>query len=250
MAEVAVPCLIREVFYAPPCPESVALLFEVGLTQHNTQNYSQALNSYMNAYGQWEQILGEGSVPPPEARVFLRLAVGSVLESAGSDEGALAEYLEAQRIAKAFIHGTQPIHACVESSLGTVYCHLSQYDLAADAMYRALELRENTLGPEHADTGLMLNNVGACLHFLGRPRDALVMYYRAEAIFTAQFRSDHPRTTAVQRNITRARQFTLHKADFVAPTYVPQKVQMIPGAVRARDFIKTLNAKGKGKKKK
>ena len=66
-----------------------------------------------------------------------------------------------------------PVHGTVHSALGTVFVHLAQYDLAADHFLKALDQRERVLGPTHVDTGLVLNNVGVCLHCLDHTADAL-----------------------------------------------------------------------------
>eukprot|EP00760_Papus_ankaliazontas_P037751 PhM_4_TR8738/c0_g1_i1/m.82579 len=297
MTDAGFPCLIREILYAPPCPEPVAALFEVALTHHNTGNYIAALNTYMNAQALWESHIvkqkpmasgsagspsmspahhqqhqhngSEASSPhghqnqssqnnvntnnvhsssgapelPIEGQAFLRLAVGSVMDSAGSDESALSEYLTALQLCESALHNAHPILGSVFSCLGAVYYHLSQYDLSLDYMYRALELREETLGPDHVDTGLMLNNVGVCLHVLGRCQDALVLYYRAEEIFKSQFRLDHPRAVTVRRNIGKVKSFFLHENDFIAPTYVPLKIKMVPGAVKGKKWRKAAAKK-------
>ena len=51
-----IPCLIRECYYAPPCPKEVATLFEVALTHHNTSNYKAAVETYINAQDLWERV--------------------------------------------------------------------------------------------------------------------------------------------------------------------------------------------------
>jgi len=267
------PCLIKEVPYAPPCPEPVALLWEVALVHHNSSNYDLAVRTYLQGAHKWEgQLIAaederrkvDPSVPDPrvnpplipiEARIFVRLAVGGVFESAAADERALAELLEAQRLCCESLHHHHPIQAMVDSMLGTVYAHLCQFDLAADHFLRALEVRENDPEHEHparhVDTGLVLNNIGVCLHCLDRTKDALVMYYRAEEIFNAAFRIQHPRLITVQRNIAKAKQFYLKNAEFQLPANLPVKVLACPGRIRALRAEAKLNKKGKkgGKKK-
>eukprot|EP01065_Artemidia_motanka_P052717 TRINITY_DN9597_c0_g1_i1.p1 TRINITY_DN9597_c0_g1~~TRINITY_DN9597_c0_g1_i1.p1 ORF type:complete len:301 (+),score=93.52 TRINITY_DN9597_c0_g1_i1:55-903(+) len=267
------PCLIKEVPYAPPCPSPVALLWEVALVHHNSSNYDLAVRTFLAGQHKWESILiaaeeekrkVDPALPDPrrvlpqlpiEAQIFVRLAVGGVFDSAAADERALAELLEAQRLCCESLHHQHPIQAMVDSMLGTVYAHLCQFDLAADHFLRALEIRENDSehpAPErHVDTGLVLNNIGVCLHCLDRTRDALVMYYRAEDIFKAAFRIQHPRLVTVQRNIAKAKQFFLKGATFSLPEPREIRVQLCPGRVRALRFEQKLQKKGKkgGRKK-
>eukprot|EP01062_Namystynia_karyoxenos_P033668 TRINITY_DN2474_c0_g2_i1.p1 TRINITY_DN2474_c0_g2~~TRINITY_DN2474_c0_g2_i1.p1 ORF type:complete len:326 (+),score=147.46 TRINITY_DN2474_c0_g2_i1:135-980(+) len=266
------PCLIKEVPYAPPCPEPVALLWEVALVHHNSSNYDLAVRTYLQGMHKWEAILiaeeekrrkTDDRVPDPrrvlpqlpvEAQIFVRLAVGGVFDSAAADERALAELLEAQRLCCDNIPQSHPIQAMVDSMLGTVYAHLCQHDLAADHFLRALEVREHDAEHEHperhVDTGLVLNNIGVCLHCLDRTRDALVMYYRAESIFKQAFRIEHPRLVTVQRNISKAKQFFLKGSEFALPEPREVRVQVCPGRIRAVRFESKLGKKGKKGKKK
>mmetsp|Transcript_129600 Transcript_129600/g.223951 ORF Transcript_129600/g.223951 Transcript_129600/m.223951 type:complete len:262 (-) Transcript_129600:1593-2378(-) len=253
-----IPCLIREIFYAPPCPEEIATLFEVALTHHNTSHYALAVQTYLQAQDLWQtQLTGEyraddGPNPSPlptEALLFLRLAIGSVFESAGQDEQALAEYFEGRRQAAA--HGlppNHPTHATLNSAIGAVYVHMSQFDLAADHFLKALDLREQILGPRHVDVGLVLNNIGCCLAILDHTEDALQMYYRAQEIFALHFALEHPRYTTVRRNIQRAKTAYLKGSQFTMPEHKPYKAPYAPGAMRSNRYMAKLD-KAKGKKR-
>jgi serine/threonine-protein kinase len=177
----------------------------------------------------------------------LRLAIGSVFESAGRDEQALAECLEAKRIATNNLLPNHPINATINSAVGTVYAHLSQFDLAADHFLKALDLREQILGPKHVDTGLVLNNIGCCLHCLDRTEDALQMYYRAQEIFALQFALEHPRYVTVRRNIQRSKTCYLKNSQFTVPQHKPYKAPYNPGAIRSKAYMQKLEGK-KGRK--
>lgn len=367
-----VPCLIREVLFAPPCPPAVALLFEVALTQHNARCYEAALNTYMRALKEWEGTArrehfpelemaenvsfmqrarregashgfrhgrprlagsyasgghGEGGTAhrsdgsdsgdsgddrsggvggssdddgrsdggrsargcdapdasdaeraererqrdederrhreqiaavhqahdllPIEGRVFVRLAVGSVFESAADDERALVEYVEALRLVQSVpVFYTNLLAGTVYSCLGSAYFHLSQHDLAADYFFRALELREQLLGPRHVDSVLCLNNVACTLHMLGRSPDALALLYRTEAVLAAQLDASHPRLELVRQNIRRSRGVFLETASFPPVPFVPVTLPVIPGAERSKQFFLPKAKKGKTDDKK
>ena len=61
-----VPSIVREVLYAPTCPDGVALLFEVALTHHNHGHYEGAVNTYMQALQLWERMLKKEQFPKLE----------------------------------------------------------------------------------------------------------------------------------------------------------------------------------------
>eukprot|EP01013_Petalomonas_cantuscygni_P030339 TRINITY_DN56308_c0_g1_i1.p1 TRINITY_DN56308_c0_g1~~TRINITY_DN56308_c0_g1_i1.p1 ORF type:complete len:282 (+),score=34.45 TRINITY_DN56308_c0_g1_i1:231-1076(+) len=227
---VDVPAIIREVLYPPPCPEEVAALFDAALTYQNQSNFALALRTLLLAQHKWEVLRGWSNVSEEdkarfailpdaqkdaflrndlvpvavtdEAEVFIRLSMGSVFESAGRDERALAEITHAAKIA-ANLRPDHPSHATVASCLGSVYTNIAQYDLAADLFLRALDARESRLGPRHPDTGLALHNVAVVLHRVDRCPDAMPLYTKAEAILSEHFRPSHPRLLLCQRNIQR-----------------------------------------------
>jgi tetratricopeptide (TPR) repeat protein len=175
-------------------------------------------------------------VPAP-GRVFVRLSVGSVMESAGRDEQALAEYLNALALAQAMPGGaTSLIAATVYSCLGCCYCHLSQYDFAADYFFRALEIREQRLTTGHVDVALVLNNIGAVLQLLDRAADALIRFEKAGQICAAQLPPAHPRRDTVDVNVRIAKSTFLRDAKFPAVGFTPFTVPMIPGAKQAKKF--------------
>jgi tetratricopeptide (TPR) repeat protein len=54
-----VPCLIREVLYAPQCPVPVAQLFEVALVFHNNGALEDSINTFLQAQSAWERAILE-----------------------------------------------------------------------------------------------------------------------------------------------------------------------------------------------
>jgi tetratricopeptide (TPR) repeat protein len=178
---------------------------------------------------------------PLEGRVYFHLAVAAVFETAGQDERALREYLEAARLLKAEAPTAavmSPTAALVQSCLGTVHFHLSQYDFAADYTFRALEIREALLPPGHVDVGVCLNNAAAVLLVLGRVADATVLLNRAEGVFALQLPPHHPRRWVVSTNVGIARRIGFLRpgdAEFPDVPYAPWRPTMIPGAEAAND---------------
>lgn len=372
----AVGRIIRETLYAPPCPEQVALFFEVALTHHNAQQYESAIVAYLDAMQAWEascatelekqqglhgvsleprrftpsaaavkaqqlwaeqqaarqaQVAspqaaadnGGGTVQPSaspvevaaapkkakkgasgsstdeeaalanlspaeilareeaahhaaevarlssliearaalreqavslvplEGRVFLRLAIGSVFESAGHDSRALSEYHAAHQLATGLPAAhVAMIMATAYSSLGSAYYHVSQYDYAADYFFRTLEIRyENNNRANHVDVGQAANNIGAVLIMLERPNDALVMLHRAKAIFEDQHLGHptaHVRMELVDQNIAIARRYFMSEAVPLPPCRVVYAKKPAPPPPKG----KTDAATGKGGAKK
>lgn len=145
---------------------------------------------------------GIHAMVPVEGRIYFHLAVGSVYDTAGHDEHALREYLEALRLLRERvpIFHMQLMTATVYTCIGIVYFHLSQYDFAADYFFRALEIREEALPPGHVDTASTLNNVGATLIALNRVADSVVLLSKAKEIFEAQLPPHHSRRWILSMN--------------------------------------------------
>jgi tetratricopeptide (TPR) repeat protein len=65
----------------------------------------------------------------------------------------------------------------------------------------AAQLAESILGPEHAQTGLRLNNLAVLYHDMGRYDQALPLYQRALAISEKTQGPEHPTTGRLLRNL-------------------------------------------------
>ncbi|MGW4823672.1 tetratricopeptide repeat protein, partial [Streptomyces sp. NPDC004227] len=71
---------------------------------------------------------------------------------------------------------------------------------------RALHITEATLGPDHPDTALRLNNLARTLSDLGRHADALPLAERALHITEATLGPDHPDTALRLNNLAALRE--------------------------------------------
>jgi tetratricopeptide (TPR) repeat protein len=179
----SVPCIIREILYAP----EIAKLLEVALMHHNSSHYQLALQTYLRAQKSWMEYefkkrkvvftqemerkkafivdddseetmqkkmkieeeytsnleaLANTELLTPMIQMYLRCAIGGVYESSGNDELALGEYMEAKKYSMK-LDAMNPDQAIPYSSLGSVYVHLQQYDMAYQYFLRARELRES-----------------------------------------------------------------------------------------------------------
>lgn len=189
---------------------------------------------------------------PSEAHIFLQLAIGSVLQSATADERALRCFLHALELCHAHLGAGRPtrhpVTATVHSCLGSVYFHIAQYDFAGDHFFKALEIREHILPEGHVDIAATLNNIACTLTMLSRPSDALVFFYRASEMLECQLDEVHPRRDAVEHNIRKIKRAALC-SDVPPPVPFQRGVvpPRIPGAQRAKDFLKPKAKKSKSK---
>ncbi len=177
--------------------------------------------------------VGVLALVPVEGRVYYHLAVGAVFDTAGRDENAMREYLEALRLLREGVPGfhMQLMAATVYGCLAVAYFHLSQYDFAADYLFRALEIREDALPAGHVDTAATLCNIGATLIALNRVADSLVLLARARAILEHQLPAHHSRLWILSMNEALARRRGLGPdAAFHAVPFVVCKPPMIKGA--------------------
>lgn len=88
---------------------------------------------------------------------------------------------------------TQPIvRARLMHTMSGVYSNLGLYDNAVMLDERALELRLETLGPDHPDVAETLFALGALYSQQARYQDAEEVHQRALAIRESEFESGHP----------------------------------------------------------
>lgn len=89
--------------------------------------------------------------------MFFELSLGSVYESSGRDELALAKYLSAKEIKLVYNHPDQAFPFC---GLGSVLYHMEEPVWALRAYCKAREIREERLGGDTVDTATVYNNLG------------------------------------------------------------------------------------------
>ena len=243
----------------PPSPShslslsSAANLLESALTYHNSAQYTLALQSYTAARRVWAEAStppvvaaadgdaggdaggvagGEGApvaarppqptniAIPPAAQVYFLNAIGSVHESAGDDEMALACYIDAKRCAAVALPHDHPDLAIPYCGIGSVCYAVGRFKLALRCFSVAMEVRERSLGKDHPDTLAVYNNVGAALlccmtSHAGRgvsqqSRDGSLeeARFRLQNSFEGLLRElgeRHPRTMTARRNCDKAK---------------------------------------------
>jgi hypothetical protein len=82
--------------------------------------------------------------------------------------------------------------------------HASGRLAPAGVLYReALSLKENLLGADHLEVGLVANNLGTLLGQRCREREAADCYRRALTIAERTYEPDHPVIERVRHNLRR-----------------------------------------------
>jgi hypothetical protein len=118
------------------------------------------------------------------------LNVPHVLAIAGFAEGVLGDDGEAQEKVAGLYY---------EAGLGFMYgC---QYKEAMEWYERALAIRENVLGTEHFDIGIIYNNIAWVIKGLGEYDKALEWYKKAITTFEKVLGKEHPDTATTYNNI-------------------------------------------------
>lgn len=123
-----------------------------------------------------------------ETRVQLRLHIGDLLTD-------LARWHEAEgqlRTAKAEVGEDSVLHANVLNSLAKVLWKTNQLSEAESLLRRSLELKERTLGNNHADVATRLNNLATVLMQAKRYDEAEPLIRRALKIDEEGLGAEHP----------------------------------------------------------
>lgn len=234
------PCIIKEVFIPPEAPQEIATLIESALVYQNTANYEMSLATFEEARQLWRETLNVTALRA-EVELFFELSLGSVYESAGRDELALAKYLSAKEIKLVYNH---PDHAFPYCGLGSVLYHMEEPVWALRAYCKAREIREERLGGDTVDTATVYNNLGCCMMALERFQEAQAYFELSAAILEVELGAHHERTLTAGRNILKSKRTVLN----ITPEYRPlwSFAARAPGPVLGK---KKKKKKGKKKKK-
>lgn len=124
------PCIIKEVYFPPESPQEVATLIESALVYQCSSNFEMAIDCYEKAKATWMAIIKQRdsaakTLKRPEQELFFHLSIGSVHESAGKDDLALASYKSAKEVAE-ILPGTHPDRAFSYCGLGSVLYHMEE----------------------------------------------------------------------------------------------------------------------------
>jgi tetratricopeptide (TPR) repeat protein len=126
-------------------------------------------------------------------------AMGTLLNSLGSYQDQIGEYVEARASFERALAIWQRIYgdisaqsASAHSNLGGILQGLGDLEGALESFERALAIDEGTYGPDHPDVAKDLNNLGGALVAIGDPKGAWSAYVCALAILKYVLGEDHP----------------------------------------------------------
>lgn len=185
------PVIIKEVFFPPDTTidaikddkdrskklQEVATLIESAIVYQNSANYEMALKSLEDARANWRELNntnqpvakpGENKQAGklrPELELYFEMSLGSVYESSGKDDQAMACYLRAIQIKLPKDHPDEAFPYC---GLGSVFYQIEEPAWALRCYMKAREIREERIGGDTVDTATVYNNLGACMFYLER----------------------------------------------------------------------------------
>ena len=128
------------------------------------------------------------------------MSLGSVYESGGKDEIAIARYMEA--LTDIQLPYNHPDLAFPYCGLGSVFYHVDEPAWALRCFLRAREIREERLGGDTVDTATVYNNIGCCMYMLERFQESRAVHELANAIMEAELGQHHERTLTTARNLS------------------------------------------------
>ena len=233
------PCLIQEILQPPPSPPNVATLVESCFIYQNSKNLSMAVQTLDKAKTEWQKEEGSDDLPP-EVELFLEITRASIFQSSSRDELALGQCFSVKPVSDK-LPPNNPNKALIYCTMGSALCHLGHYQAACRCYLKAKEIRERILGGDTVDTASVYNNLGVCMYYLERYREAYAYIELAEAILDMILGPNHPRTLSSKQNLSRVK-----RTEFIpTPEFYP---------VWSKQYVDPFPKKGKkgkkGKKKK
>lgn len=140
----------------------MATLIESSIVYQNSANYEMAITSLEDARSKWQTV---NPKLRPELKLYFEMSLGSVYESSGKDDKALACYMRAKEIALPKNHPDEAFPYC---GLGSVFYQIEEPAWALRCYLKAREIREDRIGGDTVDTATVYNNLGACMFYLER----------------------------------------------------------------------------------
>jgi serine/threonine protein kinase/tetratricopeptide (TPR) repeat protein len=148
-----------------------------------------------------------------DTRAFSEFLVNDMLAVARPEgmEGGLgvgvtvAQALEAAeaKLAERFA-GRPQAEAAARDAIGKTWRNLTRYEQAEQHLRRALELRNQELGPDDPDTLESQNSLAVLLDHMGRYAESIALYQATLEKSKARFGSDHAQTLMYTRNLASA----------------------------------------------
>ncbi len=111
-----------------------------------------------------------------------------------------AEYEQAEEAFRAIL-AAHPNSARVLNGLGLTLLELARFADAEPLMRRALQIDEDSFGPDHPRVATRLNNLATLLQDTNRVAEAEPLMRRALHILETSFGPDHPYAQLARRNL-------------------------------------------------
>jgi len=180
-------------------PEVLTAL-ESAISFHNSGQYQKAYDTLCNI--NTEKLIMFGA----DGQEYIYIFSGCILQSAGRYNDAIVKFLSAKQI----IDQKEQYdlsYALLLSCIATVYMHLSQFSKAMPYLKKALLIRQQILGEEHADVAILLNNIAVCYTYLNLAdssyEEILTLLNKAYKILYKELGVNHPRFAIVLGNISK-----------------------------------------------
>lgn len=177
-------------------PLYAALLHDRGELEHLLGDYASAEISHRAALADRVMLLGETHVLTAESQH----ALANALEARGQLPEAIVLYTRAATILQARLPA-DPRTARTYNNLGRALYLTRSFADARRFHAAALEIRQQTLGPDHPDTATSLNNLGAVARAEGDLPGAHQLFERAREIRERVLGPDHPYTAISLNNL-------------------------------------------------
>jgi hypothetical protein len=220
-----VPLLIREVLLAPDAPADAAIMMEAALVHMNCKRPELCVDMLLAAMGSWSKF----QPIPPQAAFYFVFSIGLSYESADLQQLAIATYELARQLAEKAFGPSSCLVASALCQQGCIWFHQRQITAALRVFFKAREIREDSVGYDHADTAGVLNNIGACFDCLNRFTEARDCYAAARDILVETCDASHPRLGIVSKNLANSGR---HSLDFEV-SFEPLRAMQLPkGMVR------------------
>lgn len=172
--------------------------------------------------------------------LYFELTLGSIYESCGKDDIAIACYMRAKAIK---LPANHPDEAFAYCCLGSVMFHIDEPAWALRCYLKARKIREERLGGDTVDTATVYNNLGCCMYMLERNQECKAYFELANAIMDAELGPNHERTLTTYRNVDKSKRTVLD----IKPQFRMLWTTAVPHPAPAASK-KKKGKKGKGKK--
>lgn len=215
-----VPLLIREVLLAPDAPPEAAIMMEAALVHMNCKRPELAVDMLLAAICSWSKV----QPIPSQAAFYFVFSIGLSYESADLQELAVSTYELARQLAEKAFGDSSCLVASALCQMGCIFFHQRQITASLRSFFKARDIREDSLGYEHADTASLLNNIAACFDCLNRFTEARDCYSAAREILTLTCDSSHPRLSIVSKNLANSGR---HSLDFEV-SFEPLRAMQLP----------------------